>query len=156
MDVFDSNIWLHGCLYRNSEPAQLVTEAARGERDVTVSPYIYSEVINRFRNPKGRHDFGCTEEAMNLFTDLVVGSETITVPRHKAVKEVDVNELPREPEYQLLARLLSIQAKDAPVVADAWGLGRKVDLYTCDLELAECDLSSHGIGIVTTHHVTPP
>ena len=156
LQVFDSNIWLHGCLFRNSEPARLVDEAARGHREVDVSAYVFNEVVHRFENPKGRYDRTHTEEAKQLFSDIVVHSESVQAPTQRAVESTDLGEREIQPANQLFARVLDIQAKDAPVLAGAWRQDRYVDLYTCDLQFASCDLFAHGISHIPIHHVEPP
>ncbi|MFC6613688.1 PIN domain-containing protein [Halopenitus salinus] len=156
MDLFDSNIWLHGCLFRDSEPADLVNEAARGERDVYVSAYIFNEVISRLENPKSRYEPDHIERAKQLFTQIAVHSPSVDMPSQSSVERMDHRQEAIAPSNSFLGELLDIQAKDAPVLVAAWGLNRHIDLYTCDRAFAACDLSKYGIDYIPIYHVEPP
>jgi len=156
LEVFDSNIWLHGCLFRESRPATLVDAAANGHRDVRVSPYVFKEVVHRLEKPKGRYSSKQVQRATELFADIVVHSPSIDSPSQRAVERVDLVEKENQPASRLVGSVLDIQAKDAPVLIDAYGQGSHVDLFTCDRRFSECDLSEFGISHLPIHHVTPP
>jgi len=159
MDVFDSNIWIFGCLFPDSEPRRLVREVARDEpdgRNVWVPAYVFNEVIERFQAPKGRYDAQHVRRAEAYFSDIVSQSRNVRLPRQEEIETMDPQEEMNRPANELLAEILDIQSKDAPVLTGAWSRNRHVDLYTCDRSFSDCDLSAFGIDYLPIQYVRPP
>jgi predicted nucleic acid-binding protein len=153
VDVFDSNIWVHGFTEQSGRPHELLAKLRDHQHEqVRVSPYIYEEVRAAF------HRSAMGQEVLDLerrFVNFVRKCDFVEEPEHDAVGEMELENIRELATIRTLAQTLGCQAKDAPIVVVAYDLPGFSTIYTTDKSFAEIDLRRH-FRNVAIRHVTPP
>ena len=154
MEVFDSSVWLWGLLTDAPEPTRLVDEVLDGDRTVAVSAYIHDEVTRAFDRVDGATGPDVAS-AQTTFNDVVADLDNVVFPDQDEIGRMNAPEVAGRPEMRLLATVLDIQAKDAPVLVFAFDVGKETTLYIADggFTVSPAD---HGITTVRIEMVRTP
>lgn len=160
MKILDTNVWVYAFTGESSRAVELVEEIIRGDAETVVDTYLYLEVVSAFE--RSEHlDHGDVTEAQDQFGQFVWGQrfETVhaeidddAVPERADVK-TELEALRTDSYNRLVAHVLSVQTKDAPVVHLAYQAGREVRLFTNDADFASFAPDSHSLTAISMTHV---
>ena len=155
MDVLDSNLWVFAFTGTNRHAVELVDEAVDGEREIAVDAYIHGEVVAALTRSSGL-TASETDEAVQDFLDLLTGTPSI----HTDFTQVDVRGLDLDarrmrPQNRLLATVLDVQPKDAPLVTLAFRYyDREPTIHTNDESFSRLVPVEHNLTDIEVTHVT--
>ena len=151
MDVFDTNIWVYGITGRIHDAKQLIEDVVQGGREVTVSPYIYQEVIDAFRGSYNSHE---ADRHMNDFAALLLNTSNIHDPNYTQVRNIDVNQVRQKTSINLISTSFGIQSKDVPVVCTAYEhIAHSPTIYTNDRPFSSFNPSRYNLSNITMVYV---
>lgn len=151
IEIFDSNIWILALTDQSKNAERLVGQAVAGSRTVGVSPYIATEVYRALRSSNNSN---WQTLATGLFTQIQQ-TNSIRAPSQRDIHQLDITRVRSQREIKLLAELLGIQPKDAPVVAYAKEHARQTPtIHTNDRPFSRLTPSAHDIGWLSLRHVT--
>lgn len=150
VDIFDTNVWIQGFAGNIQQADQLITEAANNNRRVAVSAYIVEEFFqatNRAHNNAGT--------LQTAFMTLIQAAQNIHSPIHQQVVQMDLSRYKSKNSIQLLAEILDIQPKDAPIVEFAKEYeAHDPTIYTNDRSFAQLNPSNYGLNWLSIQHVS--
>lgn len=151
IDIFDSNVWLLALTRQNTTTERLVTAAVSGSRTVGVSPYIAQEVHQALQ-ASSNDDW--QRLATGFFTQIQQ-SDTIHAPSQAGIGRVNLESVRSRREIRLLAELLNVETRDAPIVAYAKEhADRTPTIYTNDHSFSRLTPSTHDIEWLSLEHVS--
>jgi len=146
MDVYDSNIWIHGLVGDCADAISLLDEIINNPVHVAVSAYIFDEVMQNL----GRADLNedVIESAQTEFATMVHGNHTIHGPTQEQIRQMDVEARRHDPRTQMMGEVLGIQPKDVPILVFAHQLTQQPNspvttIHTADREFGQYDPQQH-------------
>jgi hypothetical protein len=149
MDVFDSSVWLWGLLTDRSGPNRLIDDVLRGDRAVAVSAYIHDEVTTGLATADGvkRADIS---DAQMKFNSTIADLDNVVFPDQEEIGRTYAADVRNQPAMGVLATVLEIQRKDAPILVFAADLGDDTTLHVADsgFSLSPADHNLTGLDIV--------
>jgi predicted nucleic acid-binding protein len=160
MKILDTNVWVYAFTGESSRAFELVEEIARGDAETVVDTYLYLEVISAFERSEHLDHVDVTE-AQDQFGQFVWSRRFETVHA-----EIDDDAVPQRADVmtklealridsynRLVARILQVQAKDAPVVHLAYQAGRDTHVFTNDSGFASLAPANYSLPKVSMEHV---
>lgn len=160
MQFLDTNVWVFAFTGESQQAVELVSDVLRGDAETVVDTYLYLEVISAFSH-SDQLDYEEAQVAQDQFGQLLWGQRFETV--HAEIDDsviagnVDLGgevETFRTDSYnRLVAQILHIQAKDAPIVHLAYQVASDVRVFTNDAGFAslipsDCSLPAISMGYV--------
>lgn len=109
MDVFDTNIWILGFTESSPRAAALVEEVLDGDRDVSVSAYIYEKILEAFERTglsRAKKDRTITN-----FAAIVEKSHNIVSPAQLDLRNIDLKTVQSHAGTRLLGAVLESSRK---------------------------------------------
>lgn len=154
MRILDSNLWVFAFTGTNRRAARFVEDAVSQGTKIVLDAYIVHEVLEAFER-SSRLPGTEANEAMGDFLGLVRKAPCIVRDFTEAERyEYDLAG-EREQEYnKLLAQILDIQAKDAPVLLLASKYyNASPTIFTNDDDLAELTPDAFGLPNIEVEYV---
>jgi len=131
--ILDSSVWISGFLETQRACQERIEQVQAGEIKIVLTSYIAAEVVRGLHRSAGRYNFDPLER--EEFAWSVFHSPNVT----RDFKEPYSLRLPYEMrsriEYHLIAQLLGIEVKDAPIVTAAFKY--QASILTKDAKLFE-------------------
>lgn len=160
MKILDTNIWVYAFTGESSRAVELVEEIVRGDAETVVDTYLYLEVVSAFERSEHLDHVDVTE-AQDQFGQFVWSRrfETVhakidgdAVPQRADVM-TELEALRADSCNRLVAHVLSIQTKDAPIVHLVYRAGRDARVFTNDSGFASLTPASHSLSKISVEHV---
>ncbi|AFO55599.1 MULTISPECIES: hypothetical protein [Natrinema] len=154
MKILDTNLWVFGTLGTNDRAERLLAEIERGETISAINAYMVQEALNAFDRTPG---LTMTErdELQTLFlTRLTRMTGLVEAPSSRDVTDSLLDERRANVRTQLLARVLTIQPKDVPILVLAFEhRDREPTLLTNDADFAAFSPADAELSEITLEHV---
>ncbi|MCU4802722.1 hypothetical protein OB920_20380 [Halobacteria archaeon HArc-gm2] len=146
MDVYDSNIWIHGLVGGCEEAIALIDEVIHNPVHVGVSAYIFDEVMENLQ--RADLDQEVIDSAQTEFAAIVHENHTVHGPTQEELRQMDLGVRRRDDRVEMMAEVLGIQAKDVPILVYAHQLAQQPDtpestIVTADREFSRFDPHQH-------------
>ncbi|RKD88634.1 hypothetical protein ATJ93_4292 [Halopiger aswanensis] len=116
VDIYDSNVWVHGLTRKSADAEARIQEVIDNERCVLVTPYIYEEVDQAIQRDSDNQQ--AADELRDRFAQMM-SNPFISDPNYQEVSDVDLGAVRSDPTVQAFAEVLEIQAKDVPILQAA-------------------------------------
>lgn len=142
MDVYDSNIWIHGLVGNCEEAIALIDEVINNPVHVAVNAYIFDEVMQNLTRADLSQE--AIDSAQTEFATMVHGNHTIHGPTQQQIEQMDVEVRCRDPRVQMMGDAFGIQPKDVPILVFAHQLAQQPNasvttIHTADREFGQFD-----------------
>lgn len=113
--------------------------------------YVFQEVVNAVH---AGYQGQAVSTFLTRFANIVNRCNTINGPQQQAVSQMNVARVRDMREVKVLAEVLDIQAKDAPIVCLAWEYAASSPtIYTHDKPFSSLSPTNHNLGAITVVHV---
>lgn len=154
MKILDTNLWVFGTSGTNDRAERLLAEIERGETISAIDAYMVQEALNAFDRTPG---LTATErdELQTLFlTRLTRMTGLVEAPSSRDVTDSLLDERRANVRTQLLARVLSIQPKDVPIVVLGFEhRDREPTILTNDADFAAFSPADYDLFELMLEHV---
>lgn len=116
VDIFDSNVWVHGLTRRSEDAVSCIDSIFDRERCVLVTPYIYEEVDQAIQ--RDVKNASRVDELRNRFAEIM-SNPFIRDPSYEEVAKVNLEDVRNHPAVTAYAEAIEIQPKDIPILQAA-------------------------------------
>jgi predicted nucleic acid-binding protein len=152
--ILDTNLWVFGTLGTNDRAERLLDEIERGETISAINAYMVQEALNAFDRTPGLTTAERDELQTIFLTRLTRMTGLIEAPSSRDVADSLLDERRANTQTQLLARVLSIQPKDVPILVLAFKhRDREPTILTNDAGFATLSPTDHNLPEVALEHV---
>jgi len=154
MILLDSNLWVFGTLGTNDRAEALLREIEHGTTTSAIDAYILREVLTAFGRVQGFSPAERDEYRSLFLTRLTRMTGLLEAPSQRDVTAISLEERRQAPAIRLLARILNIQPKDAPILVLAYRYAdRDPTILTNDKAFADCVPADYDLSEIDIDYV---